>query len=65
MDLDVLCPGHGPRSSTREKLDEYVSHRLDRERRLVEALTSGLRSDDDLLDAVWTTRRPSCALPRP
>jgi glyoxylase-like metal-dependent hydrolase (beta-lactamase superfamily II) len=54
IDLDVLCPGHGPPVTTaNDKLDEYISHRLDRERRLVEALTNGLRSDDDLLDAVW------------
>lgn len=54
MDLNVLCPGHGPPvTQAADKLDEYLSHRLDRERRLVEALTRGLRSDDDLLDAVW------------
>ena len=35
------------------KLEEYIAHRLDRERRLVEALDGGLRSADQLLDAVW------------
>src|SRR5690606_29728908 len=54
FDLEVLCPGHGPYVwEPRTKLDEYISHRLDRERRLLEALESGLRSRDDLLDAAW------------
>lgn len=54
MELDVLCPGHGPPvAKATDKLDEYLSHRLDRERRLVEALDCGLRSDDELLDTVW------------
>jgi glyoxylase-like metal-dependent hydrolase (beta-lactamase superfamily II) len=52
--LRLLCPGHGPPvADPAAKLDEYVAHRLDRERRLLEALGRGLRSVDDLLDAVW------------
>jgi glyoxylase-like metal-dependent hydrolase (beta-lactamase superfamily II) len=54
LDVDVLCPGHGP--YVREpaaKLDEYISHRLERERRLVEALDAGLRDRDELLDFAW------------
>ena len=55
LDLDVLCPGHGPYVCEPEaKLDEYISHRLERERRLVEALDSGLRTRDELLDAEWS-----------
>ena len=55
LELDVLCPGHGPYVWEPEaKLDEYISHRLERERRLVEALDSGLRTRDELLDAVWS-----------
>ena len=33
------------------KLDEYVAHRLERERRLVAALDAGARDEDELLDA--------------
>src|SRR3954465_3207355 len=34
MDLAVLCPGHGPLVlDANAKLDEYIAHRLDRERR--------------------------------
>lgn len=54
MELDVLCPGHGPPvSDPSAKLDEYVAHRLDRERRLVAALEDGRRSVGELLDRVW------------
>ena len=54
LDLEVLCPGHGPYVwDPAAKLDEYIEHRLDRERRLLEALAKGLRSQDELLDAAW------------
>src|SRR5918911_5271682 len=55
MDLQVLCPGHGPLVlDANAKLDEYVAHRLDRERRLEAALADGLRTADELLDRVWS-----------
>jgi glyoxylase-like metal-dependent hydrolase (beta-lactamase superfamily II) len=54
LELDVLCPGHGPPVwDVRAKLDGYLEHRAERERRLVEALARGLRSEDELLDAAW------------
>jgi glyoxylase-like metal-dependent hydrolase (beta-lactamase superfamily II) len=67
LDLDVLCPGHGPYVwEPRAKLDEYIAHRLDRERRLLEALDEGRRSRDELLDAAWSEvpaeLRPAAAL---
>ena len=67
LDLSVLCPGHGPYvRDPAAKLDEYIAHRLDRERRLVEALDAGLRSRNDLLDAAWPEvpqeLRPAAAL---
>jgi glyoxylase-like metal-dependent hydrolase (beta-lactamase superfamily II) len=52
--LQLLLPGHGPPvDDPAAKLEEYISHRLDRERRLVAALESGRRTVDELLDAVW------------
>jgi glyoxylase-like metal-dependent hydrolase (beta-lactamase superfamily II) len=55
LELDVLLPGHGPVVvEPHAKLDEYVSHRLDRERRLLAALAVGVRTVDELLDAAWT-----------
>jgi glyoxylase-like metal-dependent hydrolase (beta-lactamase superfamily II) len=52
--LTLLLPGHGPPvEAVAEKLGEYISHRLDRERRLVAALDHGRRTVDELLDEVW------------
>ena len=54
LDPAVLCPGHGPPvTGAVAKLDEYLAHREDRERRLRAALDDGLRSVDGLLDRVW------------
>ena len=60
LDLEVLCPGHGPYVwDPAAKLDEYIAHRLDRERRLLAALDSGLRKRDDLLNAAWPDVGPN------
>jgi glyoxylase-like metal-dependent hydrolase (beta-lactamase superfamily II) len=54
LDLDVLCPGHGPPVwDVTAKLDGYLEHRAERERLLVSALKRGLRTEDELLDAAW------------
>ena len=54
LDLELLAPGHGPLvTDPRAKLDEYLAHRLERERRVVEALADGLRDRDELLDRAW------------
>jgi glyoxylase-like metal-dependent hydrolase (beta-lactamase superfamily II) len=67
LTLTAICPGHGPVvCDPAEKLAAYLNHRLDRERRLVEALGRGLRTTDELLDAVWddapAVLRPAAAL---
>ncbi len=66
-DLDVLCPGHGPVvHDPASKLNEYINHRLDRERRLLAALAAGKRGMDELLDDVWDDApdalRPAAAI---
>ena len=54
LELAVLCPGHGPPVwDPAGKLDAYLSHRADREARLLDALDRGLRDHGDLLDEVW------------
>src|SRR5690348_18219307 len=41
LELEALLPGHGPVvNDARAKLDEYIEHRLDRERKLLRALRS-------------------------
>ena len=67
LDPEVLCPGHGPYIwDPAAKLDEYIAHRLERERLLLEALDAGARDDDDLLDRacadVGPELRPVAAL---
>jgi glyoxylase-like metal-dependent hydrolase (beta-lactamase superfamily II) len=55
LNAAVILPGHGPVvRDPAAKLDEYRDHRLDRERRLLEALDAGKRSVQDLLDAAWS-----------
>jgi glyoxylase-like metal-dependent hydrolase (beta-lactamase superfamily II) len=67
LELEVLCPGHGPYVwDPGSKLGEYLTHRLERERRLVEALEGGARTREQLLDAAWPEvpgeLRPAAAL---
>lgn len=67
LDLELLLPGHGPLvTDAAAKLEEYVAHRLDRERRLVAALENGRRSAEELLDAAWNDvpagMRPAAAV---
>jgi glyoxylase-like metal-dependent hydrolase (beta-lactamase superfamily II) len=53
--LEVLCPGHGPIvHDPQAKLEQYIAHRLDRERRLLAALDSGKRSVEELLGEAWS-----------
>jgi glyoxylase-like metal-dependent hydrolase (beta-lactamase superfamily II) len=58
-ELAVIGPGHGPPvEDPAAKLDEYISHRLERERRLVAALDAGKRTTDELLDEAWDDAPP-------
>ncbi len=65
--LALLCPGHGPViGDPAAKLDEYIVHRLDRERSLEAALAAGKRSVRELLDTAWhdvpVALRPAAAV---
>ena len=60
LPLEVICPGHGPPVwEPRAKLDEYIAHRRERERKLLAALGDGLREEGELLDAVWDDAPPA------
>lgn len=51
---ELICPGHGPWiTDPAAKIEEYIAHREERERKLVAALESGERSREGLLDAAW------------
>jgi glyoxylase-like metal-dependent hydrolase (beta-lactamase superfamily II) len=55
LDPEVLCPGHGPFVwEARAKIDEYIAHRLDRERRVLDAYEAGVRDRDELLERAWS-----------
>jgi glyoxylase-like metal-dependent hydrolase (beta-lactamase superfamily II) len=65
--LEWLLPGHGPPvRDPAAKLDEYLEHRLDRERRLLAALEDGARTEGELLDRAWSDApaalRPAAAI---
>jgi glyoxylase-like metal-dependent hydrolase (beta-lactamase superfamily II) len=55
LDLEAILPGHGPVVwDPRAKLEEYLAHRLDRERRVLEAVTGGAGTRDEVLDRAWS-----------
>jgi glyoxylase-like metal-dependent hydrolase (beta-lactamase superfamily II) len=59
-ELSLIGPGHGPPvDDPAAKLDEYIAHRLERERRLLAALAAGKRTTDELLDEVWSDAPPA------
>ena len=51
----MLAPAHGPPvTDVQAKIDEYISHRLEREQRLLAAIRAGSRTVDQLLDEAWS-----------
>jgi glyoxylase-like metal-dependent hydrolase (beta-lactamase superfamily II) len=55
LDLEAICPGHGPVVwDPHAKLDEYLAHRLERERRVLEAIEAGATTRDEVLDRAWS-----------
>jgi glyoxylase-like metal-dependent hydrolase (beta-lactamase superfamily II) len=55
LDLDAICPGHGPVvHDPAAKLREYRDHRLEREAKVVAALDAGARTRDELLARAWS-----------
>jgi glyoxylase-like metal-dependent hydrolase (beta-lactamase superfamily II) len=55
LDLDAICPGHGPVVlDPAAKLREYRDHRLEREAKVIAALAAGARTHDELLAHAWS-----------
>jgi len=51
----IICPGHGPVVwSGREKILEYIEHRKERERAILEGVRSGIRRTEDLVAKIYT-----------
>jgi glyoxylase-like metal-dependent hydrolase (beta-lactamase superfamily II) len=54
LGLERILPGHGPIVPDPDaKLDAYIAHRLERERRILAALEAGVRGEDELVAAAW------------
>ena len=57
--LSVLFGGHGPAVATPyQKIDEYISHRLERERNILEAVRNGITDPKDIVGSVYTDVHP-------
>jgi glyoxylase-like metal-dependent hydrolase (beta-lactamase superfamily II) len=55
LDLDAICPGHGPVvHDPAAKLREYRDHRLEREAKVIAALDDGARTSEELLAHAWS-----------
>jgi glyoxylase-like metal-dependent hydrolase (beta-lactamase superfamily II) len=53
--LGVLFGGHGPAVATPyKKIDEYISHRLERERNILEAVRNGATTPKEIVSQVYT-----------
>jgi glyoxylase-like metal-dependent hydrolase (beta-lactamase superfamily II) len=51
---DTIYPGHGPIvAEGRAKLAEYIAHRADRERQVLDALGAGLTTIPELVDRIY------------
>jgi glyoxylase-like metal-dependent hydrolase (beta-lactamase superfamily II) len=67
LDIELICPGHGPYvTDPAAKVHEYIEHRMERERKLVDALDRGERSRAGLLAEAWddvpAELRPAAAM---
>ena len=57
--LSVLFGGHGPAVATPyQKIDEYISHRLERERKILEAVRDGATDARQIVAKVYTDVSP-------
>ncbi|NIR42851.1 MAG: MBL fold metallo-hydrolase [Gemmatimonadetes bacterium] len=60
LELEIIYPGHGPPvENPAEKLDEYVRHRLERERQVLDALADGAATPVEIRARVYPGLDPS------
>jgi glyoxylase-like metal-dependent hydrolase (beta-lactamase superfamily II) len=60
LDLEAILPGHGPVIDTpREKLQEYIDHRLRRERQVIDCLGRGFSSAREIARQIYAGEPPS------
>jgi glyoxylase-like metal-dependent hydrolase (beta-lactamase superfamily II) len=57
--LSVLLGGHGPAVATPyQKIDEYITHRLEREQHILEAVRAGASTPQEIVARVYTDVSP-------
>jgi len=57
--LTVIFGGHGPAiANPQRKIDEYISHRLDREQRILQAVRAGAATPKEIVAQVYTDVSP-------
>jgi ribonuclease/clavin/mitogillin len=57
--LSVIFGGHGPAiANPYRKIDEYISHRLDREQKILAAVSEGAETPKDIVSRVYTDVSP-------
>jgi glyoxylase-like metal-dependent hydrolase (beta-lactamase superfamily II) len=57
--LTILLGGHGPAVATPyQKIDEYISHRLEREQNILAAVRAGATTPKEIVERVYTDVSP-------
>jgi glyoxylase-like metal-dependent hydrolase (beta-lactamase superfamily II) len=60
----VIYPGHGPVvSDPRAKLEEYLAHRAERERQVIQALARGRETPEEIVALVYAMEIPESMFP--
>ncbi|MFQ5613635.1 MAG: MBL fold metallo-hydrolase [Anaerolineae bacterium] len=63
LDPALILPGHGPVIDTpRQKLQEYIDHRLRREQQVLEAIQRGLRSAKEIARYIYADQPAALSL---
>ena len=54
LDLEAICPGHGPVVwDPRDRVAHYIAHRRERERKVLDAIEAGAKTNDEILERAW------------
>jgi glyoxylase-like metal-dependent hydrolase (beta-lactamase superfamily II) len=57
--LSIIYGGHGPAmANPYTKIDEYITHRLEREQKILESVRSGATSPTEIVARVYTDVSP-------
>ncbi len=56
LEIDTICPAHGPliEEKTGERIEWYISHRIMRENLIMEALENGAKTPYEIAETIYT-----------